>query len=154
MAAVAIRKKGDRASGQVVLLEEIGLKRREIRFDSQSPGAEPASAAVELLSDFEPVVEITQQGRHSVAIVYDLRKVSLSEIERALVELGFGLDAGLLSTIKRAVWRYSEEVERENLSRLPRRGLAGDAQAVSISRYLRHRHGCRDDRPKHWREYL
>ena len=82
---------------------------------------------------------------------YDITVVTLNILEEVLVELGFHLDNSLMYKLKRALYAYTEETQRANL------GLEGESCAdrkVFIQNYLRRRHGCRDDRPEHWRGYL
>ena len=73
-------------------------------------------------------------------------------IEDSLVELGFHLDNSLLYKLKRSLYHYTDETQRSNM------GCCSDqcqcTREVFINRYQRLMHGCRDSRPRYWREYL
>ncbi len=87
---------------------------------------------------------------HQLQVGYDLTHVSLQQIESSLQDQGFHLDNSLLCKLKRALYYYTEENERIN------RGLQGPEAntQVYVNRYQRLPHGCRDERPEHWRNYL
>jgi hypothetical protein len=82
---------------------------------------------------------------------YHVLDVSLEQIEAALDEAGFHLDNRLMYRLKRALYYYTEEVERANAG-CPR-GSTNCTQKVYMTRYRLAAHGCRDPRPEHWREY-
>ncbi|MDH5571711.1 MAG: hypothetical protein OEY89_08100, partial [Gammaproteobacteria bacterium] len=85
-------------------------------------------------------------------IKYDIQFLTLSIIEDSLIELGFHLDNSLMLQLKRALYKYTEETERANLGC----GYSQDQSTrdIFIHRYQKQNHGCRDTRPKHWRDYL
>ena len=88
---------------------------------------------------------------HALALVYDLRLVTLERIEHALSELGYHLDNSLLCKLRRALFYYTEETQRENLA------IVQDGEIIQrevfVNRYQRVTHGCRDPQPEYWREY-
>jgi hypothetical protein len=82
---------------------------------------------------------------------YDIRQISLQFIEGVLTDLGFHLSSKLSFQLMRALYYYTEEVQRANL------GLAANCREcvqVFVQSYQRRRHGCQDRRPEHWRNYL
>jgi len=82
---------------------------------------------------------------------YDVRIITLQMIEEGLTELGYHLDNSLLVRLKRALFYYTEEIERENLGVAKSSGVTPQ---VFIHRYQKICHGCRDHRPEYWRNYL
>lgn len=130
---------------------EILLRDREIRFCRLNPDETQAHSASLILSDVEGVRLAQPVNPHLLHVRYDLSFITLNIIEDALLELGFHLDNSLMYKLKRALYYYTEETQRANLG-LETVSFA-DKQ-VFINRYLRRSHGCRDERPEHWRNYL
>ena len=69
-------------------------------------------------------------------VVYDLRRITLQRIENALSELGYHLDNSLLCKLKRALFHYAEETQRENLAiaqegQIPRQEVSSTATNTS-----------------------
>lgn len=126
-------------------------KRREIRFCPLHPDPDQVQSAVLLLSDVTGIEEVVKVSPHSLQVAYNLRQISLQVIEEALIELGFHLDNGLLAKLKRALYYYTEETQRANRSY---QQDINSTQEVFVNRYRQLPHGCRDARPRHWREYL
>jgi len=132
------------------------IKRREIRFVSVHPDPDQAETAQRLLAESSTVVAAERKGENSLCVSYDLRQVTLVEIEEALHELGFHLDDSLLSKLKRAVYYYAEANERAALGNTSIKAQWAEPNAprdIFVRRYSEHRHGCRDERPRFWREY-
>jgi hypothetical protein len=126
------------------------VKHREIRFCRLHPDKQPAHTASLLLSDVEGVHLLRPHDSFLLHVSYDITCLNLNLIEDVLVDLGFHLDNSLMMKLKRALYYYTEEVERANLG-IDECGCA-DRQ-VFINRYIKLRHGCRDERPEHWRNY-
>jgi hypothetical protein len=126
------------------------VKHREIRFCRLHPDKQQAQTASLLLSDVEGMHLLRPHDSYLLHISYDITCLNLNLIEDVLVDLGFHLDNSLMMKLKRALYYYTEEVERANLG-IDECGCA-DRQ-VFINRYLKLRHGCRDERPEHWRNY-
>jgi hypothetical protein len=104
-----------------------------------------------MLDGMDGVHEVNPAEPHLLFVRYDITIITLSLIEEVLVEFGYHLDNSLMHKLKRALYAYTEETQRANL------GLEGENTAdrkVFIQNYLRRRHGCRDERPEHWRGYL
>ncbi len=127
------------------------IKRRELRFCHLHPDPDQGRSALLLLSDAEGILDITLADELCLYITYDVRYLTLDTIEKVLIRMGYHLDGRLLSRMKRALYRYSEETQRANL------GVSEDTDSttqVFVSRYSSNHHGCRDKRPEHWRKYL
>ena len=131
--------------------EDSLIKHREIRFCSfKKEEPDLAQSACEVLKELSGILEIEPQGSLLLNVTYDVRHITLEEIEYVLMELGFHLDGALLTTLKRALYHYTEETLRANMGIEP----GQENMHVYINRYQRLRHGCRDQRPEHWRSYL
>ena len=127
------------------------VKHREIRFCRLHPDTQQAHSASLVLSDVEGVQLLRPHNSYLLHISYEITALNLNLIEDVLIDLGFHLDNSLIVKLKRALYYYTEEVERANLG-VDDCGCS-DRQ-VFINRYLKLRHGCRDERPEHWRGYL
>lgn len=128
------------------------LKHREIRFCPLHQDKTQAHSASLMLADLEGVQRVTPLAPHVLQISYDVTRLTLHLIEEALDDLGYHLDNSLMVKLKRALYHYTEETQRANL------GLDGNTAPrdvkVFVLRYGKLRHGCRDERPEHWRNYL
>jgi hypothetical protein len=127
------------------------IKHREICFCAVHPDPHQAQTALLLLTGIDGVHRVQLTGPRCISVSYDLAFLSLQQIEDALVDLGFHLDSSLLSKLRRALYYYTEETQRANAGY---DSGSNCIQQVFINRYQRLRHGCRDDRPQHWRNYL
>lgn len=127
------------------------VKHREIRFCRLHPDNTQAHSASLILSDVEGIHLVQPVEPHLLHVSYDITRITLNIIEGALSELGYHLDNSLMYKLKRALYYYTEETQRANLGL--EEACCPDKQ-MFISRYLRRRHGCRDQRPEHWRNYL
>lgn len=127
------------------------IKHRDIRFCRLHPDQQQAHSASLMLSDVEGIHLLRPHDPYLLQVSYDITLLNLNLIEDVLLDLGFHLDNSLLVKMMRALHYYTEEVEWANLGIEDARGA--DRQ-VFINRYQRLRHGCRDERPEHWRSYL
>jgi hypothetical protein len=126
------------------------LKRREIYFNKLHPDHQPARTAALVLEETPGIVRLNASSSHLLEVDYELHLISLKEIEALLVEVGFHLAGDLLVRLKRALYYYTEEIQREN------QGHAANPLAtrqVFIERYQRLNHECRDERSAIWRHY-
>jgi hypothetical protein len=133
---------------------QINLKHREIVFRGPyAPGREPQDA-VFLLTGAAGIVQAHSHGGHRISISYDLAIVTLMQLETALSESGFHLDNSLMTKLRRALYYYTEDIERKNhgLQRLT--CSRGCAAKIFANSYKNREHGCRDQRPEHLRRYL
>lgn len=126
------------------------LKHREILFRGPHAEGDQARKATLVLSCVEGVVQVRPEAPDQLRMTYDVSCISLQIIEGLLEELGFHLDNNLLNKLRRALYYYCEDAERAQL------GCRGGncTQAVFIEQYRQRPHGCRDERPEHWRRYL
>jgi len=132
--------------------ESILVKHREISFNELHPDPNQAQMASLMLADVPGIVRVQPATPLLLQVSYDLMRITLEQIEDALVECGLHLDNGLLWKIRRALCHYAEDTERANNG--CHRGDSNCTQRVFINRYQRQNHDCRDRRPEHWRKYL
>ena len=120
------------------------IKSREIRFKLSTP--DQAERARQLLSDVEGIehMEVTQEN--NLQIRYNVEKLTLQMIENALRKVGFELDDGLITVIKRAVFSYCEDALRASLGVDHEREQKRD---LTLKTQVLH-----DPRPDDWRKYV
>jgi len=128
------------------------IKEREIYFCGLHPERCEAQAAETLLNDIEGILHTHTITDCKLLVRYNIRQLCLEIIETALAELGFHLDNSLLIKIKRALYYYTEEIQRENMGIT--KDQKNDTQSVFVSRYQSLEHGCRDNKQDYWRKYL
>ena len=132
---------------------EAGLiKQREVVFCMLHPDPQQAHTAAAVLEGVKGVLSLDVPTVSMLKVRYDLLRLTLSEIETLLSDYGFHLDNSLLNKLRRALYHYTEDTERQNMG-----CSSGDSNyttKVFISSYKRREHGCRDERPNHWRRYL
>ena len=130
------------------------IKHRDIGFRDPHPDPQQAQSAVLVLADIEGVlrVSIPDQKRNVISISYDLSQIDLSIIEFLLIEMGFHLDNSLLAKIKRALYYFTEENQVQNLALQQKQDQS--TRDIFMRCYRCKSHGCRDERPDHWRKYL
>ena len=126
-------------------------KQRTIQFCPLHADPEQARSAALWLSGIKGVQRAQPLSSHALSVIYDLRQITLCCLERALGELGYHLDNSLLCKLKRALFHYAEETQRENLAITQDCELT--RQDVFLNRYQHLAHGCRDPQPEYWREY-
>jgi hypothetical protein len=128
------------------------IKHREICFCQLHPDPHQAQTVMLLLSDIDGILGVRLGEGERVQVSYDLSRLSLKIIDEALIELGFHLDNSLFNKLMRALHYYSEEAQCANLG--CHRGGSNHTLDIFIQRYQHLPHGCRDNRPEHWRRYL
>ena len=128
------------------------VRTREVRFRGPHREPDQARAAALLLAGREGVLEARPITPECLQVTYDLRATCLEALERLVADHGLHLDGSLLTRLKRALWYYSDEAARAALG--SERGRGNCTDRVFAAQYRRHRHGCRDSRPEHWRRYL
>jgi hypothetical protein len=127
------------------------IKHREISFSKLHPDPNQAQTAILLLSDISGVIHAHFVSPTLMRISYDVLHVTLEQVEAILTEMGFHLDNRLIFRMKRALYYYTEETQRANCGC---KGDSNNTQKVFVKRYQTTKHGCRDQRPSHWRKYL
>ena len=133
------------ASGELV-------KPRDLQFCPLHPDRQQAQSVMLVLADIDGIENLQLVDDHHLQIAYDIQKLTLQIIEAALVEAGYHLDNSLLHRLKRALYYYTEEVQRDNMG--CKKGSSNCTTRIFIERWSRQPHGCRDSRPDHWRKYL
>jgi len=130
------------------------VKHRDIGFHDPHPDPQQAQTALLLLADRPGIVRISipDPAHNRLHIIYDVNHITLQQIETQLSELGFHLDNSLLSNLKRALYYYTEDNERE--ARSVHDDQDHSTREVFMRCYRCRTHGCRDARPEHWRNYL
>lgn len=128
------------------------IKHREIAFQDIHPDPNQAGTAARFLSDVDGILETAPARPTLLRVRYDVLRTSLREIEEALTELGLHLDNRLMCRIRRALYYYTEDTLRVNTG-CPH-GESNCTKKVFAKRYELIEHGCRDQRPEHWRRYL
>lgn len=126
------------------------IKHREIQFDAMHPDPNQAQSAMLRLADVMGIVSASVQAPQQLLISYDVSKITLDEILAELSSNGFHIYNSLLFKLKQALYSYTEQTERANLSNNPQTST----RHMFIKQYQRRPHGCRDQRPHHWRDYL
>ncbi len=128
------------------------IKEREIAFVEFHPDPDQAGTASRLLIELEGVEHAEALSPALLCIRYNVLAICLEQIEGALQAAGFHLSNRLMNKLKRALYYYTEEIERANNGCPP--ADPNSTQQVFINRYQQREHGCRDSRPEHWRKYL
>jgi len=125
-------------------------KRRDILFSRFEKNQNQAKSAIFLLADVDGVLDLKYLSETQLFITYDIRLLTMEIILEALESVGFQLDQSLLSKVKNALYAYTENTLRENL------GISTSKMIrdIFVQGYQRRLHGCRDQRPAHWRHYL
>lgn len=126
-------------------------KQREIIFHPLHQDENQALTASQMLQDIEGILLAEALHPTHLIVHYDLRFFMLADIEDLLATVGFHLDNNLLVKIKRALYSYTEETERNNLD--CHLGKSNCTREVFINRYKQLPHGCRDKRSLYWRHY-
>jgi len=127
------------------------IKHRDIHFMSPQADRNPASAAMTLLGDVDGIIKLEESHQYCICVTYDLSKVTLNDIEDVLIEVGFHLDNSILSKLKRALFYYAEETQLANLGY--EHANSKSTLEIFINRHNQRPHGCRDERPAHYRRY-
>lgn len=123
-------------------------KTREIVFHPTPPGQ--VEEALAFLAEL-PRLDVVRKGPLLLEVGYSVQDHTLASLEAALMELGCHLEATLLIRLKRALYHYCEQVQRENLA-LPETLTKSYAQAHAET-WKQRLHGDHDDTPAEWRQY-
>ena len=126
------------------------IKKHEIQFDGLHPDPNQAQSAVLLLSDVIGIDDLIVQTPLRLLISYDISLITFDEISEELNQNGFHIYNSLLAKLKQALYRYTEQTQRDNLAT----NQYASARNMFMKQYQRRPHGCRDHRPQHWRNYL
>ena len=127
------------------------IKCREIDFVEPHPDQHQANSAVDLLLGLDGIVSAAAPTPTRLLVTYRLPELSLELVEEMLSRIGFHLDNSLLAKLRRALVHYTEDTQCANLGCT--QGQSNCTVKVFVNRYQHIRHGCRDSRPPHWRDY-
>lgn len=86
-----------------------------------------------------------------LALTYDLRECALGRILELAQAAGIRLILNRREKFLLKLRCYRESIMREDLNN--EMGWDSFVREVYVSRYRHRRHGRRDDRPQHWRQY-
>jgi ABC-type oligopeptide transport system ATPase subunit len=126
------------------------IKHREIQFDTLHPDPDQAHRAMLCLADLEGVESSLVQSSHQLLVSYDVGKITLDDIVKELIANRFHIYNSLLFKLKQALYSYTEQTEQANLIT----NKQTSSREMFVKQYQRRPHGCRDQRPHHWRHYL
>jgi hypothetical protein len=123
---------------------------KDIEFDVEFPqqGRAPVMAKLAALAGIEDLV----LDDNKLRVVYDIRETQLEAVIEFLQHAGASV---VLSWY--GLWRlrfrcYRESVQAQEANN--EIGWDSCVREIYVSRYRHRRHGRRDDRPRHWRQYL
>jgi len=128
------------------------IKQHEIHFRNVDPAANDAHETLRLLLEVQGIADICALTQDCIQVRYDIRHITLQDIETALSEVGFHLDNSLPSKMKRALFYYTEETQLMNWGY--QHDQASSTLDIFVSCYNQRQHGCRDERPEYMRHYL
>jgi hypothetical protein len=128
------------------------IKQREVFFCALHPDPRQAHNAAEMLSGYPGILMTEARSNLLLEVHYNLLELTFSEILQIIERHGFHLENGLMSKLRRALFQFTEETQRANLG--CDRGDSNCTKKVFATEYRRQNHGCRDQRPEHWRRYL
>lgn len=126
------------------------IKLREIQFDAMPPDANPAQTAMLLLADLAGIEKSVVQNRCLLLVSYDVSLITFDDILAEISDHGLHIYNSLLAKLKQALYSYTEQTQRANLN-INQKTLTRN---MFMKQYQRRPHGCRDQRPHHWRNYL
>jgi len=123
-------------------------KRREIEFHPTPP--RQVERALAFLGQL-PRLETRRLGERRIEIAYCVSDYTLEAIETALTEIGCHLEATLLIRLKRALYYYIEDVQRDNIEHpgIPTKNYT----LPHVEAWDKRLHGDHDDTPNEWRQY-
>lgn len=126
------------------------IKQREIHFDALHPDPNQAQSAMLLLTGRKGMKASVVRSPCLLQVSYDVAHLTLDDILQELSDSGFHINNRLLCKLMQALYSYTEQTQQANLNR----SYNASTRDMFISRYRRRPHGCRDQRPHHWRNYL
>jgi hypothetical protein len=98
-----------------------------------------------------PGLEDVALDGNGLSVTYDLRETSCAHIIDQIEALGIPPDLTWQQRLRLRLRCYREAVLTED--RNNEIGWDSFVREIYVSRYRHRRHGRRDDRPRHWRQY-
>lgn len=123
-------------------------KRREIVFHTTPPGQVELAQA--FLAEL-PNLTVRQCAPLTLEIHYCVQEYTLEIIENSLVQIGCHLGTTLLCKVKRALYYYCEDIQRDNMQ-LPEIHTK-DYSLPHVKAWEMRLHGDHDETPEQWRQY-
>ena len=116
------------------------------------PGNDPAFAesAAALLGDVRGIQGVQIANPDRLLVSYNVRQITMQIIEALLQEFGYTLRSSFFCRFTRVICYYIEDIECIDV----KHDQADCTRDAFITRYLRTKHGCRDQRPDYLRRYL
>ena len=118
------------------------IKKRIIRFKLSQP--DQAEKARQILADVPGIEHLQVTDSESLSIRYTVEELTLHMIESALREVGFELEDGIVTNLKRAVFSYCEDALRASIG----------VDQAGASPKIKLQNSSLDPRSDHWRRYV
>ena len=123
---------------------------KDIEFDVEFPqqGRAPVMVKLAALAGIEDLV----LDDNKLRVVYDIRETQIEAVIELLQHAGASVVLSWygLWRLRFRCYRESVQVQEANNEI----GWDSCVREIYVSRYRHRRHGRRDDRPRHWRQYL
>ena len=123
---------------------------KDIEFDVEFPqqGRAPVMAKLAALAGIEDLV----LDDNKLRVTYDIRQTQIEAVIELLQHAGASVVLSWygLWRLRFRCYRESVQVQEANNEI----GWDSCVREIYVSRYRHRRHGRRDDRPRHWRQYL
>ena len=123
------------------------IERMQIKINGDSGEREQANAG---LSQLPGIVEVSLSN-DTLHATYELPQTSAAVIIEVIESSGLTLALSWHRRVRLWLRYYREAIFEENLK--DEIGWDSCVREIYVSRYRHRRHGRRDDRPRHWRQY-
>ena len=98
-----------------------------------------------------PELDLTLEADQQLVIDYEFPATNCETILATLEQSGIELELTKFEHLKLLLRCYREGIRRDSLNN--EMGWDSFVREIYVSRYRHRRHGRRDDRPRHWRQY-
>jgi hypothetical protein len=122
---------------------------QELRVDIAGDDAAYRDVSARLLST-EGVAAAVLEGKR-LCVEYDLREVGCAQLIDTIQTAGLVLHLNWRERWLLGLRCYREGILRDDMNN--EIGWDSFVREIYVSRYRHRRHGRRDDRPRHWRQY-
>ena len=122
---------------------------KDIEFDVEFPqqGRTPVMVKLAALAGIKDLVLDDNKMR----VVYDIRETQLAAVIEFLQHAGASVVLSWYGLWRLRLRCYRESVQAQEANN--EIGWDNCIREIYVSRYRHRRHGRRDDRPRHWRQY-